>query len=243
MRVWDLDAGYLSRQRLLGEHREIHGMYVVLSEDRKGYRQHPETVRWEKTLPAVALRHAQLAAEMAVRGYNHRSPIVLDDYAPVWPDTFIDTPAAQAALLAQKYGPDERGRLPLPKNNQQLWAQHKYSVMARSPARYKDLGPRVAKLRGAPSDALWQELIEVLREPPALPRTRNAVAHMWGYVSKHVDTAERALVEQRMERHLRWVLDRVVALSQQHGVTYLLESTALGELSVHLPEAVDGADD
>lgn len=26
MRIWDVDSGYLARQQLLGEHRELHGL-------------------------------------------------------------------------------------------------------------------------------------------------------------------------------------------------------------------------
>jgi pyrimidine dimer DNA glycosylase len=66
MRVWDLSAGYLNRQSLLGEHRELHGIYSIVRENKTGYANHPETVRWVRTLSGLAMRHRQLAAEMAV---------------------------------------------------------------------------------------------------------------------------------------------------------------------------------
>ena len=31
MRIWDVPAGYLNRQSLLGEHRELHGIYSILT--------------------------------------------------------------------------------------------------------------------------------------------------------------------------------------------------------------------
>ena len=37
MRVWDLAAGYLNRQSLLGEHRELHGIYSIITENKAGY--------------------------------------------------------------------------------------------------------------------------------------------------------------------------------------------------------------
>ena len=75
MRVWDLPAGYLNRQSLLGEHRELHGIYSIITESKSGYANHPETLRWVRTLSGLAMRHRQLAAEMFLRGYVDRTPI------------------------------------------------------------------------------------------------------------------------------------------------------------------------
>lgn len=36
MRIWDISPAYLNRQSLLGEHRELHGLYNILSESKKG---------------------------------------------------------------------------------------------------------------------------------------------------------------------------------------------------------------
>ena len=46
MRVWDINPGYLNRQSLLGEHRELQAVVVVLRDEKKGYSNHPETRRW-----------------------------------------------------------------------------------------------------------------------------------------------------------------------------------------------------
>ena len=35
MCVWDVHPGYLNRQSLLGEHRELHGIASILSQDKK----------------------------------------------------------------------------------------------------------------------------------------------------------------------------------------------------------------
>jgi len=51
MRVWDINPGYLNRQNLLGEHRELHGIVSILVNRKKGYANHPETVmlaKWEQ---------------------------------------------------------------------------------------------------------------------------------------------------------------------------------------------------
>lgn len=75
MRVWDVDPGVLCRQHLLGEHREIHALFTVITQRRSGYARHPETARWRGHLPALRLRHARVAEEMRRRGYRHRSHI------------------------------------------------------------------------------------------------------------------------------------------------------------------------
>lgn len=75
MRVWDVDPKKLCRKHLLGEHREIHALFTILHEDRTGYRSHPETIRWEGKLPALAGRHDRVVEEMLRRGYNHHSPL------------------------------------------------------------------------------------------------------------------------------------------------------------------------
>jgi hypothetical protein len=75
MRIWDVPPRMLCRNHLLGEHRELHALWTILTQDRKGYRRHPETLRWEGKTKALYLRHAQLVLEMKSRGYNHQSPL------------------------------------------------------------------------------------------------------------------------------------------------------------------------
>ena len=75
MRIWDLPPRYLCRAHLLGEHRELHCIWTVLTEGKKGYSQHPETLRWKGKLGALFRRHAQLVKEMRRRGYSHASPL------------------------------------------------------------------------------------------------------------------------------------------------------------------------
>ena len=103
MRVWDVDPADLCRAHLLGEHRELHGIWTVLTQDRRGYRWHPETRRWEGKLAALYRRHEALVAEMARRSYRHRSPLdaTLATGSPVQ-DLFVDPIDAQRRILAAK---------------------------------------------------------------------------------------------------------------------------------------------
>jgi hypothetical protein len=140
MRVWDLPAGYLNRQSLLGEHRELHGIHSILTQNKTGYASHPETLRWVRTLSGLAMRHRQLAAEMSLRGYVDRTPIRVTMSRAKWPGVFVTEPADQITLLRAKYVGKEKGRIPLPRSAQELWTHHKYSVMARSPRELSDDG-------------------------------------------------------------------------------------------------------
>lgn len=105
MRVWDVDPKILCRQHLLGEHRELHGLWNILTKHGGvgGYARHPETLRWVGRERALYLRHEALVAEIVRRGYNHRSPI--DECLAVGSsvqDTFIDTPEKQLEILRSK---------------------------------------------------------------------------------------------------------------------------------------------
>ena len=73
MRIWDLPPRILCRQHLLGEHRELHAIWVVITRRKKGYAHHPETMRWRGKLRALYRRHDALVTEMARRSYQHHS--------------------------------------------------------------------------------------------------------------------------------------------------------------------------
>ncbi|MBN1871291.1 MAG: pyrimidine dimer DNA glycosylase [Candidatus Omnitrophica bacterium] len=75
MRIWDLSPKRLCRSHLLGEHRELHAIWSVITGNRLGYSRHPETLRWRGKLKALYLRHELLVQEMEKRGYNHKSPL------------------------------------------------------------------------------------------------------------------------------------------------------------------------
>lgn len=232
MRIWDIDPGYLNRQSLLGEHRELHGIVSIIVNGKKGYAKHPETVRWSGYGWALHMRHRQLAGEMALRGYSDKSPVITCSSKGQWPEVYLDSPERQFGLLREKYTDREEGRIPLPRSVQHLWAQHKYSVLARNPELYRKIGRDVAA-KAIECGALSMLLTTVLREPPTVGGIGNAVQHMWGYVS-HMPPECRADTAG-------WPLRRLLAEVQQramaNGVAYLVESTALGELMVWLPEA------
>jgi hypothetical protein len=75
MRIWDLPPKKLCRQHLVAEHGELHSLWAVLTKGKKGFSQHPETLRWRGKLKALYLRHEALVKELEKRNYLHRSPL------------------------------------------------------------------------------------------------------------------------------------------------------------------------
>ncbi|HUJ80117.1 MAG TPA: pyrimidine dimer DNA glycosylase/endonuclease V [Nitrospiria bacterium] len=103
MRVWDLPPRRLCRHHLLGEHRELHAIWSILTGNKHGYRRHPETLRWKGALKALSLRHDRLVDEMGRRRYHHRSPLDrrrATGRAKV--TMFVDPPSRQRQLLRAK---------------------------------------------------------------------------------------------------------------------------------------------
>lgn len=103
MRIWDVSPALLCRQHLLGEHRELHGLWNILTMDKRGYAAHPETRRWRGRLAALFDRHERLVAEMERRGYRHAS--VLEEALATGlarQDRFVDPVEEQLRLLRAK---------------------------------------------------------------------------------------------------------------------------------------------
>jgi len=77
MRVWDIHPKHLCHKHLLAEHRELHGLWNILTKHkgRGGYAHHPETLRWVGKQKALFLRHELLIKEFTRRGYHHYTPL------------------------------------------------------------------------------------------------------------------------------------------------------------------------
>ncbi len=229
MRIWDINPGYLNRQSLLGEHRELHGIVSIFENNKKGYSRHPETVRWVGYQWALKQRHLFLSSEMKLRGFTDKTPVSIDGKADEWPAIYIDEPATQFRLLEKKYLTKEQGRILLPKNAQQLWSQHKYSILARNVNLYKQIGRDVASLKpGQEFSELAKILTEQLRIQPSSGGLINALQHMWSHVS-NLSSASKIELESWPPSML---LSEIQKLTLSSDEQYLSQSTALGELEV-----------
>ena len=104
MRIWDISPKRLCRNHLLGEHRELHAIWSVLTKGKKGYSRHPETLRWKGKLKSLYLRHAELVKEMKRREYNHKSPLPAKlAKGASKQTTFVDSYKDQLKILKKKH--------------------------------------------------------------------------------------------------------------------------------------------
>jgi hypothetical protein len=105
MRIWDIHPKYLCRKHLLAEHRELHGLWNILTihQGKCGYSHHPETKRWIGKTSALYIRHELLVKEFNRRGYRHHTPL---DKKLVsgknHQDIFISTVSEQKIILKNK---------------------------------------------------------------------------------------------------------------------------------------------
>jgi len=105
MRIWDIHPKFLCRKHLLGEHRELHGLWNILTKHKGkcGYSRHPETIRWVGKRKALYIRHEALVKEFSRRGYLHHTP--LDKQLATGSgnqNVFINTVKEQKVILKQK---------------------------------------------------------------------------------------------------------------------------------------------
>ncbi len=105
MRVWDIHPRHLCRKHLLAEHRELHGLWNILTRHngKGGYSRHPETLRWVGKQKALYNRHEALINEFVRRGYKHHTP--LDKRLATRSGSqkvFLNTIEEQKVILRQK---------------------------------------------------------------------------------------------------------------------------------------------
>jgi len=231
MRIWDINPGYLNRNSLLGEHRELHAIVSIILNNKKGYSKHPETLRWSEFGWALKKRHDLLSSEMALRGYNDRTPVTLSTNEGKWPDIYIDSSYEQFNILKKKYIDKEPGRIPFPKSAQELWSHHKYSVMARDYNLYKQIGKDISSSENDQEFNAYAELfVNILRQVPGDKSMRNTIQHMWGYVSKFGKITGKELYNMNQLTMLNKIQVRAV----ENKVEFLMNSTALSELKIWL---------
>ena len=227
MRIWDINPGYLNDKSLLGEHVELHGLFSIVINNKIGYSNHPETKRWSNFLGALTKRHELITSEMNLRGFRHNSPLKLNEEVNIWPNKYIDEPIKQFDILSKKYKNKNFGRIPLPISAQNLWSQHKYSIMARDLEEYKKIGHYVSNMK--PNECfskLSKNLVELLRLEPSIGGIRNSLHHMWGYFKKDKKNININSLD------LGDLLSHIQKSAYGNKNIYILESTALSELRV-----------
>lgn len=82
VRSWHpIPANALDDTALIAEHNELLIIAKAAAGLTRGWRNHPEVLRWRGHSKALKRRHDEVAMEMVQRGFNHRSP---------WPEELIN---------------------------------------------------------------------------------------------------------------------------------------------------------
>jgi hypothetical protein len=103
MRIWDISVERLCDKHLLGEHLELHAIWAILTDHKKGYSKHPETLRWKGKLKALYKVHQNIASEMSKRGFNHNSPLSIRfAKGKGIQNEYVASPEEQAVILKGK---------------------------------------------------------------------------------------------------------------------------------------------
>jgi hypothetical protein len=105
MRVWDIHPKHLCTKHLLAEHRELHGLWNILTKHKMkgGYSKHPETLRWVGKEKALYQRHQELVKEFERRGYNHKTSLDIKlATGKGGQSVFINTISEQKEILKKK---------------------------------------------------------------------------------------------------------------------------------------------
>lgn len=239
MRVWDIHPGYLSRQNLLGEHAEIHALYSIITNNKKGYCHHPETKRWMDNIDLLIIRHNLLVKELALREFKHHSPLNFLNYSPIgnlenyhW---LVDLPSKQFTILQEKYHKrNQRGRIPLPNFGTEFWAHHKYSIMARGYQYYKEIQHFLSNRPVffiTDDDELIFKVLDMMKRPISPLALRNVVLHLWGYFKNQATPIEK---DNFFNLYLSSEKIRFLyLLSEKYQKSYLLHSTIFADFLVN----------
>ncbi len=227
MRIWDINPGYLDDDFLHKEHLDIHHLFTIIKEHKKDFFQNYEEKRWFDYPWALCKRHQLIASEMEMRGINHDSEIIVENIKQKWPHTYIYKPHNQFKLLLEKYKNNKTRRISLPLSAQQLWRQHKYSIMARNISEYKQIGQNLSGSNSKISFSnLSIKLIELMHIQPSKGGLTNALQHMWGYFK---NTQNKINVNTLT---LDQLLRLVQKLAYQKKEKYILDSTALSDFKI-----------
>ena len=196
------------------------------------WHEHATRVRQEADHPARTFLSGHellgrvVTAELELRGVRTGE---LAPFAP--PATWSWPPIPEGALTTEWSArqSEANGRIPCVERATDLWAQHKYSMMARSPQRGREIGARLgAQDPTLTCETLLPELAAMLRTPPREGTLRDAVMHMWGYVSP----IARARGVSADFADVPKTVTRIAEIALEDPTSYLANSTALAELDV-----------
>jgi len=122
--------------------------------------------------------------------------------------------------------------------------RHKYTLMAHSPDRLRDLGRIVARGGSQPAESLLDEYLEILRDTLAIKKTAkknaNVLMHMVGYFRKDLSKEEKDELLEEVDRYRIDINPLLVPLTlirhyaRKYDQAYLLDQYFLNPHPVEL---------
>lgn len=217
--VWDLNPGYLPTRLLLTEHRAIHARLAFLAR-----RQTAEELSSNQPGRFLCRRHGLIISELNLRGVEYTGPVSLSGRRDAARPADISA-ARQFFVLRRALLDEETGRIPLPHSSQELWEQHRFSVMARDPEYYRGIGVHLERQGGAKLfETLSADFALLLVEQPHpdhLPETLSLMAENLPADARPDSDDPRELMDA-IRLHAK-------------DITPLLDATALCDLDAWIP--------
>ncbi|MEG0375813.1 MAG: UV DNA damage repair endonuclease UvsE, partial [Raoultibacter sp.] len=113
---------------------------------------------------------------------------------------------------------------------ERAWAHYKYSVLEHDPNAYQQIRNLLKDKQAYPAREFYQLVEDALAKPAEAGTFRNAVQHVWGYVSNLATEQERASFAKLMDRFEHGdatgatVKKRLATLAAKYNQTYLVDS-------------------
>ncbi|PID27730.1 MAG: hypothetical protein CSB55_08040 [Candidatus Cloacimonadota bacterium] len=218
-----ISPAYLNNDDLLSEYRKLKNKsYSELNQNFPGRYRY---------------RLANFASEIKLRNLIEidEDEFKNTDEPEKYPTEYYENAYKQFDLLKIRYKGKSDARISVPETLQELWRQHKYSIMARNISLYKKTGHFVAEHNDLKyfSD-IYAFLAVEMQKKPSKNAVLNVLQHMWGYISNASNLKKSEVPGLDLFSFFKEI-QHCVKLS---GQKYLYEQIALSELGIWINEKI-----
>ncbi len=222
--IWNISPAYFSDEDLLCEIDRL--KYFLENFDNDTLKNDKDFQFYYKNSWELKYRIKSIAAELTLRGISTvdlQHIVISNSFESI---SYEIEPFKQFEMLKSRYKNRNLARVLVPKNAQQLWANHKYSIMARDVNLYRAIGKSVASNNDMKNfKNLSKVFIEKLRQKPKAGGITNTLHHMWGYISNILSLN----INELSSKELFYEILKCVMKSNQN---YLIKQTAISELEL-----------
>lgn len=152
-----------------------------------------------------------------------KNEILIRGYSESYPVKNIDLKLNDEDLLFLDV---KDRRIYPPKNIQTIWAQHKYSVLARDNRLYREIGKSLVGKKGLMGYGdLFNQLKNLILTKPDKGTLFNGVLHMWGYLPSSIKKNH----DKPSMDNMKNTIEIITNFAVKGGEEYLLQSSALSD--------------